>query len=53
MRKRKKRRYTQVEKTAYLVGQVERGLKNPESRISASYKNGLTPPVYKRKKTLF
>jgi len=35
------------------MGQVQRGLNNPDSRISSSYKNGLTPPERKKRKSLF
>ena len=52
-RRTKKSRYTQVEKTAYLMGQVERGLKNPNSRITASYENGSREPNKRVKKPLF
>ena len=53
IRRTKKSRYTQVEKTAYLMGQVERGLKNPNSRITASYENGAKEPKLREKKPLF
>ena len=41
-RKFKKRdKYTNVEKVAYHMGQIERALKNPNSRVYESYQNGL------------
>ena len=39
-RTRKKRKYTQAEKLAYQLGQIDRGLKNPNSRVSESFNNG-------------
>ena len=53
-RKRKRKsKYTEVEKIAYRMGQVERGRKNSNSRISESYANGLKEKPAKEKKTLF
>ena len=49
----RKPRYTEVEKVAYYMGQVQRGLKNPDSLISDSYKAGSTKKERKPKKTLF
>lgn len=49
----KKSKYTEVERVAYLMGQVERGRKNPESRISDSYKKGCSEPAKRQKKSLF
>ncbi len=49
----RKQRFTQVEKTAFLMGQVQRGLNNPDSRISASYERGIKEPTKRPRKTLF
>lgn len=49
----RKQRFTQVEKTAFLMGQVERGLKNPDSRISVSYERGTKEPTKRQKRPLF
>lgn len=38
---------------AYLVGQIDRGRRNPESRISAAYERGNTKPERVKKKPLF
>lgn len=46
-------RYTEQEKIAYRMGQVQRGLKNPDSKITASYNKGLTPSAAKPKKSLY
>lgn len=34
------KKFTQVEKTAYYMGQVKRGLTNPNSRVTESFQNG-------------
>lgn len=48
------KRSKEIQKFAYNVGLIERGLKNPDSLISASHKRGLTEPKYdNKKKTLF
>lgn len=51
--KTKKSKYTKVEQAAYLFGQVERGIKNPNSRIYESYTRGNTKPEKREKKPLF
>ena len=38
---------------AFKMGQVKRGLENPESRISSAYNRGKTKPTKKQKKSLF
>ena len=35
------------------MGQVERGLKNPDSKISSAYNSGLTKPEKRKKQSLF
>ena len=52
-RKNRKSKYTKVEQAAYLMGQVERGLKNPDSRISSAFERGATAPKPRAKKPLF
>ena len=37
----KKSKYSNVEKVAYHMGQVARGLKNPDCRVYQSYQSGL------------
>ena len=49
----RKSKYTKVEQTAYLMGQVERGLKNPDSRISSAFNRGNSVPKPRTKKPLF
>lgn len=50
--KRKRSRYKPVEKLAFQFGLVQRGLKNPDSRVSASYERGLKS-AERKKKPLF
>ncbi len=52
-RGKKNSRYSEQEKFAYRLGQVNRGLKNPNSLISESYVNGRTPKEKKPNKTLY
>ena len=52
-KKTRRSKYTKVEQTAYLMGQVERGLKNPDSRITSAYERGATTPKIRAKKPLF
>lgn len=49
---RKSEKGAQLTRLAYDMGQVERGLKNPESRISAAHAAG-KKPVEHKKKSLF
>ena len=51
-RTRKKRKFTQAEKLAYQLGQIDRGLKNPNSRVSESFNNG-RKATKRTKKPLF
>lgn len=52
-RRNKKQSYTKkMTSLAYQMGQVNRGLKNPDSKISASYNAGLKKKA-KEKKPLF
>ena len=50
---RKKSKYTKQENFAYIFGQVSRGLKNPDSRITESFNNGQKPKDKKQKKSLY
>lgn len=49
---RKVSRATKLKRLAYNMGQVEKGLKNTDSQISASYNAGINRTKQK-KKTLF
>ena len=51
--KKKVSNASQLRKLAYQMGQVERGLKNPNSQISESYNNGKELKRKSTKKTLF
>ena len=48
-----KNKRTEVERTAFLMGQVERGRKNPDSRITESFNNGKKESSPTKKKSLF
>lgn len=52
-KKVKQKKYSELEIPAYRMGQVKRGLKNPDSKISASYENGCSVKERKPRKTLF
>ena len=49
----KKGRFSEQEKFAFRLGQVNRGLKNPNSLISESFANGQKPKDKKPKKSLY
>lgn len=50
---RKRKDYaSEIKSFAYKMGQVYRGLDNPDSQVAASYNNGLKK-VEKKKKPLF
>ena len=51
--KKKHKKFTEVERIAYHMGQVKRGLANPNSRVYASYVNGCNGKTRKNKKPLF
>ena len=51
-RRRKKSSYTELERMAYNLGKVKRGLNNPNSRVFESYKNGCTSKTTKNRKPL-
>ena len=38
---------------AYKMGQVQRGLQNPDSKISSAYDRGKTKPEKRKKQSLF
>ncbi len=52
-RKRKKSSYSELEKLAYNLGKINRGLKNPNTRVFASYKNGCTGKTANNTKPLY
>ena len=45
-------KYSELEKLAFKLGQVQRGLRNPDSRVFESYNNGKKSPMKKRRKSL-
>ena len=47
------RRRNDLTTLAYKMGQVNRGLKNPDSLIAESYNRGATKPHKREKKSLF
>lgn len=49
---RRKSKYTKVEKFAFMAGLVQRGKKNPDSKVTESYNAGLSTSE-RAKKTLF
>lgn len=52
--KKNKAKYTEVEKFAYQLGLVKRGLKSPQSRITDSFNKGVNSKKEKApKKSLF
>ena len=51
--RKRRSKFTQVERIAYQMGQVKRGLANPNSRVYASYVNGCNGKSTKHKKPLF
>ena len=50
--KRKTTKRTELERLAYNMGKVKRGLSNPNSRVFESYKNGCTGKTTKNRKPL-
>lgn len=52
-KKKRKSKYTEIEKLAYQLGRIDCGLKNPDSRVSESYANGRKALKVKHKKSLF
>ena len=52
-KKKKRSKYTEQEKFAYRYGQVQRGLKNPNSRIAESFNNGQKVREKKARKSLY
>lgn len=52
LRRKKRSSYTELERMAYNLGKVKRGLNNPNSRVFESYKNGCTGKTTKNKKPL-
>ena len=50
---RKNNSARELTKLAYQLGQIERGKKNPDSRISESFNRGATAPQKRERKPLF
>ncbi len=50
--RKKKSNRTELEKLAFNMGKVERGLNNPNSRVYESYKNGKTGKTSSKRKPL-
>ena len=50
---KKRSEQSRLLKLAHDMGKVERGLRNPESKISLAHKRGCTPPDKKPKRTLY
>ena len=51
-KRKNKSRFTEIEKFAYKMGKVARGVKNSDSRVFASYNNGLNGQTTTKKKPL-
>ena len=49
---KRKSKYCDLERLAYNMGKVKRGLSNPNSRVYASYKNGCSGIASGKKKPL-
>lgn len=49
--KKKKSKYTEVEKFAFQLGRATVGCENPDSRVRESYENGMKSTQPKEKKT--
>lgn len=50
---KKRSEQSRLLKLAHDMGKIERGLKNPESKISLAHKRGQTPPEKKPKRSLY
>ena len=50
--KKRKSKYTELERLAYNMGKVKRGISNPDSRVHVSYNNGLKGKTTSKKKPL-
>ena len=50
---RKKSKYSKTEKLAFQMGQIKRGLANPNSKVHASYQNGLKGTTRTKTKPMF
>lgn len=48
----RKQKFTDAERLAYTLGLIEKGKKNPESRIYDSYNRGLQGQVAKKQKPI-
>ena len=52
-KKQKRRKHKKVEYFAYMYGMVNRGLRNPESRVSEAFRKGRETPKQQVKRSLF
>ena len=50
---KQKKKFTEVERLAYNMGRIKKGLSNPNSRVYESYQNGCNGKTTKNKKPLF
>lgn len=50
--KKNKSKFTELERLAYNMGKIRRGLSNPDSRVNESYNNGLKGKTTKNRKPL-
>ena len=48
-KKRRKSKYTQLERLAYQIGQIDKGLKDSNTRVYESYAAGCTATKRKKK----
>ncbi|HBJ97752.1 MAG TPA: hypothetical protein DDY82_01610 [Clostridiales bacterium] len=48
-----KSKYTEIERLSYMLGQIQAGLANSDSRVYESYNNGKNSTKKKTKKSLF
>ena len=50
--RKRKPRFSELERLAYNLGQIERGKKNPDSKVHESYNNGLKEKTPRKRKPL-
>lgn len=50
---RKTSKSSELTSLAHKMGQVQRGLQNPDSKISSAYNRGITKPKKRKKQSLF
>ena len=49
---KRKSKYTELERLAFNMGKVKRGISNPDSRVHVSYNNGLKAKTTSKRKPL-